>query len=143
MRAFLFAFALSLLLLVPAEAAAAQDSVGRQLSEAVGRLAKSGYRETHGRTRGTLRQGQETSYTLDFTQGRTYAVVGVCDNDCSDLDLQLHDDNGNLVAQDTETDDTPVVSVSPRWTGRFRVTVKMHACSVSPCDFGLLVLTQR
>jgi len=52
---------------------------------------------------------------------------------------RTYDDSGNLLDDDTETDDVPIVNVVPRWTGRFRVTVKMHACSTNPCAFGLAV----
>lgn len=113
------------------------DVVTRQFDVIVGRLAKNGYRENRSRLSGTLRQGQQTTYTVDLQQGARYLLAAVCDGDCSDLDLALYDDSGNLLDDDTETDDVPIVNVVPRWTGRFRVTVKMHACSVNPCAFGL------
>lgn len=133
---------LALLVLVLAGSASVAEAqasgvVGRQFGAIVERLAKNGYRESHNRLTGTLRQGQQTSYTLDLQQGARYLLAGVCDRDCSDLDLALYDDSGNLLDDDTAADDVPIVNVVPRWTGRFRVTVTMHACSVNPCAFGL------
>lgn len=135
----LVAVALSLFGFASVAEAQASSVVGRQFDAIVGRLAKNGYRESHSRLTGTLRQGQQTTFTVDLQQGGRYLLSGVCDRDCSDLDLALYDDSGNLLDDDTENDDVPIVTVVPRWTGRFRVTVKMHACSTNPCAFGLAV----
>jgi hypothetical protein len=72
------------------------------------------------------------SYTLT---GQFYAnetIFGVCDVDCSDLDINLYDSTGSLVSSDTLTDDTPVV-VAP-YNGVYSVEVIMTSCShVSGC----------
>lgn len=124
---------------LPPPAAAQSDVVSRQLSRVTARMAQNGYGESHTRTRGTLRQGQYTTFDLSMQQGRRYAIVGVCDQDCTDLDLILYDENGNKIDDDVADDDAPVVAVSPRWSGRFRVRVRMQTCSVNPCAFGLVV----
>ncbi|MGC1525491.1 MAG: hypothetical protein WA783_05525, partial [Phormidesmis sp.] len=69
--------------------------------------------------------------------GVTYSLVGVCDEDCSDLDIVLYDDNGNIVASDLQPDDFPVVTVTPRWNAQFTINVRMVSCSIAPCRFGV------
>ncbi len=75
--------------------------------------------------------------TFNLRRGYTYHILGVCDQDCRDLDLKLYDENGNLLVQDTRNDDTPWVKVTPRWTGAFAVRVEMHSCYDNPCYYGV------
>ena len=69
--------------------------------------------------------------------GVNYVILGVCDNDCSDLDLRLFDPNGREVASDLLTDDNPVVNVTPRRTGTYTVRAIMTTCSSQPCRYGI------
>ncbi len=84
---------------------------------------------------GMLDHGYYRTHTVALRGGVEYAFVGACDRDCSDLDLQLFDENGNLIDSDLLGDDVPVVTVVPEWTGRFYVKVIMASCSVSPCGY--------
>jgi hypothetical protein len=79
-------------------------------------------------------------YTFELKSGREYFIAAVCDQDCSDLDLKLHDENGKLIAEDDLVDDAPIVRVTPRWSGRFTLTVTMFDCSSAPCHYGISVL---
>ncbi len=86
---------------------------------------------------GTLHNNTYTDVTYTLEQGVPYALVGVCDNDCSDLDLKLYDENYHLIDSDTRPDATPVIQVTPKWTGVFHVRVIMSRCDVGPCWYGL------
>jgi hypothetical protein len=55
----------------------------------------------------------------------------------SDLDIKLYDENDRVIATDTSTDDKPLVTVTPRWTGEFRILVSMYECGNSPCYYGI------
>jgi hypothetical protein len=77
----------------------------------------------------------DVAYTLH--KGVSYALIGVCDEDCSDLDLKLYDENGNLIDADTDPDATPTIRVTPRWTGKFYVRVVMSECDENPCWYGV------
>lgn len=87
---------------------------------------------------GSLAHGRNRVHSVTLRGGVEYTFVGACDRDCSDLDLQLFDQNGNLIDQDVLTDDVPVVSVTPEWTGRFSLKVIMASCSVSPCVYRIV-----
>jgi hypothetical protein len=40
-----------------------------------------------------------------------------------DFDLHVYDENGNLIGEDIRTDPNAYCSISPRWTGPFRLVV--------------------
>jgi hypothetical protein len=86
---------------------------------------------------GRLRDNTYTDVTYTLQRGVPYALVGVCDNDCPDLDLKLYDENYNLIDADTQPDATPVIEVTPKWTGVFHVRVIMSRCNANPCWYGL------
>lgn len=79
-------------------------------------------------------------YTFQLKSGREYFIAAVCDQDCSDLDLKLYDENDNVIAEDELVDDAPIVRVSPRWSGNFRLTVTMYDCGNAPCFYGVSVM---
>ena len=84
----------------------------------------------------SLAGGQTQSVTVDLEAGTTYAILGVCDEDCSDLDLRLYGANG-LIDSDVAMDDFPIVRVTTTQSGTFRIEVVMASCSVDPCRYGL------
>ena len=62
------------------------------------------------------------SYTITLRAGETTRISVSGDGD-TDLDLYVYDENGNLIARDTDYTDDCVVSVRPRWTGVFHVKI--------------------
>jgi hypothetical protein len=70
-------------------------------------------------------------------RGRTYYIVGVCDQDCSDLDLAAYDSNGALISSDLRIDSTPVVSVTAYRETNITVRASMRSCNSSFCHYGL------
>lgn len=83
----------------------------------------------------------ELVYTL--TSGREYLIYGVCDEDCSDLDINVYDAKGNLIATDEEEDDVPAVSVKVTKTADYTVEVVMAACDNDPCYYAVDVLQKK
>ena len=71
------------------------------------------------------------------TAGRAYAVVGVCDLDCDDLDMVIKAPDGSIVGRDLATDDTPVVEFVAQESGVYTVAVSMASCKTSKCVFGV------
>jgi hypothetical protein len=114
-----------------------EAQVARLLNEAASVATSRGMRRTHQPYIGSLRTGATASHGVQLSAGTSYSLVGVCDNDCSDLDLRLYDPNGREVASDLLTDDTPVVNVTPRRSGTYTVRAIMTACSSQPCRYGI------
>ncbi|MFT5680116.1 MAG: hypothetical protein ACI8RZ_001021 [Myxococcota bacterium] len=75
---------------------------------------------------------------LNLPSGYEYAVMGVCDNDCSDLDLTVL--KGGLdLSVDTSTDDWPVVKIMPTGSSDYAIKVTMYQCATSTCGYQLTV----
>ncbi|MGH2829601.1 MAG: hypothetical protein ACRDJM_03870 [Actinomycetota bacterium] len=134
------AVAAALALLAPTSEA--QDNQWRgqvegYLKRAAKTLSDKGYDQTHDTQIGSLRDDANDSFSLTLRSGTAYALVGVCDNDCSDLDLVLYDADGDEADSDIQTDDVPIVQVTPRETMRYRVKVIMATCKTNPCWYGI------
>ena len=113
------------------------QQVRTQIVTAGKRIEQSGYSLMQRIQTGSLNDGAEQTLTVSLEIGREYQMLGVCDNDCTDVDLTLYDPTGKQVAQDVEEDDYPVVAVEPGRSGNYRVKVTMAACSEAPCRFGV------
>jgi hypothetical protein len=111
--------------------------VARLLNQASSIATNQGMRRTHDTYIGSLRTGGTSNHSVQLNGGTSYSLIGVCDNDCSDLDLRLFDPSGREVASDVLTDDTPVVNVTPRRTGTYTVRAVMTSCSSQPCRYGI------
>ena len=121
--------------------AAQQDEwvqqVRTQIVTAGKRIEQSGYSLMQRIQTGSLNEGSAQTLTVALEIGREYQLLGVCDNDCTDVDLTLYDPSGKQVDEDVEEDDYPVVAVEPGRSGNYRVKVTMAACSEAPCRFGV------
>lgn len=95
------------------------------------------FQRTHAYTLDTLRRGQSDSFNVTLQRGWTYAIASVCDEDCDDIDISLYDENGRIIDVDESSTDYPIVKVTPRWTGRFTVRVKMYSCHATDCVYGI------
>ena len=136
------AAAVTVALAVLAPTAHAQDNqwrtqVAGYLKRAAQSLSERGYEQTHETQVGSLADDDNDSFTLTLHAGTTYTLVGVCDNDCKDLDLVLYDADGDQVDSDVQADDVPIVQVTPSETMRYRVKVIMATCNTNPCWYGI------
>ena len=73
----------------------------------------------------------------ELQAGEKYLFLGVCDNDCSGLQLRLYDRNGNLIDQDTTRGGYPVLAAEIYRTGPFYLRVTMKGCHTNPCVAGV------
>ena len=121
----------------PVAAQAPASQVRNQLDTARDALRDQGLRPSHSYRLDRLREEGEDTVSVGLTATRSYAIVGACDTDCADLDFWLYDENDNLIDSDTGTDAVPVVRVTPRWSGTFSLRVRMVACTVEPCAYGI------
>jgi hypothetical protein len=118
----------------PTAASSAQDTIGQLFDKADEIYTEKGYAGTGWERRGELAQGKEQLIQVTLNGGTSYQLIGVCDTDCKNLDIQLLDANGKEVDKDIEDDDFPIVGVLASGTYTARVT--MTACEGS-CAFGV------
>jgi len=115
-----------------------EDQVNDYIKAASHILVDSlGYTRTYDPFTGSLREGESEYLTLTLHAGTSYRLLEVCDNDCKDIDFRLYDADDNEVDSDVETDDVPIVKVTPRETMRYRLKVIMVSCKTSPCFYGV------
>ena len=81
---------------------------------------------------GGLTQNQTATHYVNLTGGIEYGFNAACDQDCTDIDLWIYDENGNLISSDTEMDAVPVVGVIPGYDATFRIDILMFECSNEP-----------
>ncbi len=113
--------------------------LSNQLSMARDSYVPNNYRLVRGPDNDLLNEGDSDNYTVTLQGGRSYKLVGVCDNDCSDLDITLYDSDGDVVDRDLLDDDKPVVSVSGKSGGQYRMNVSMAKCSTSVCYYSVAI----
>jgi len=131
---------LALLLAAPIQAAAQsqwEQHVLDQLRTAGEVLRPEGYVFRGDPHTGSLRNETSEDFTLVLDGGVPFALVGVCDVDCTDVDLALMDASGSQIDSDYELDDYPVIEVTPPQTARYTVHVYMAECSTEPCFYGV------
>lgn len=100
--------------------------------------ASIGAVQTHDPVVEMLYQGATHVIEYEFTTaGVEIAFVGVCDIDCTDLDIGVYDVDGNEIAADAASDDRPEVNLQIDEPGVLEVRVFMVGCSVEPCGFAV------
>jgi hypothetical protein len=119
-----------------------ERQVREQLNQTAVDLRRDGYELTHHIYTGELREDQEESVAVELDRGRTYVILGVCDTDCKDLDLRLHNPAGKEVATDVEVDDYPAVAAAPAKTEKYMVRAIMARCGAAPCRYGFGVFAR-
>jgi hypothetical protein len=129
--------ALGAALLFAAPAAAQPQIIRTQLDSAGVLMSGNGFRLQDDIVSGDLRTGQDEQFELELEGGKTYIIVGVCDGDCSDLDMALTTAAGADVSSDFQDDDVPMVTVEVERGATYNLMVRMAACSVEPCAFGV------
>lgn len=114
-----------------------------QVQRIEGVLADSGYRPAGSLAYGTLNSGARETRPVSLTIGSRYIIAGVCDQDCSNVDLRLTAPDGAELAENLASDNRPTVSITSPGTGQFSVTVIMTGCRQSPCYWGFQVFERR
>jgi hypothetical protein len=71
--------------------------------------------------------------TLTLEGGARYAILGVCDEECYDIDLVLSDAADSTLVQDVQPDDTPVIAFTAPATGQYRLETVMFSCRLDNC----------
>ncbi|MDZ4702034.1 MAG: hypothetical protein SH809_20150 [Rhodothermales bacterium] len=85
---------------------------------------------------GSIHAGEDDLWTFYFDEGTEYIISAACDNDCTDIDVKILNEDGEVVQEDTKDDDQPLVAFTPKVSAGYEVEVKMYKCSEEPCYFG-------
>ena len=85
-----------------------------------------------------LAASSSSDVSVSLAPGSEYIIMGVCDNDCLDLDLALLK-SGIELGKDTTTDDWPLLKVTPTSSGDYTVRVTMYDCNTATCGYQLSI----
>lgn len=72
---------------------------------------------------------ESTSIRLSLEAGQSYVFIGGGDRYTVDLDIIIKNNNGEIVAQDSKTDNNPVVVYKPETSGTFSVALRLYESS--------------
>lgn len=111
------------------------DLLKNRLDRAATNLTSEGF-ESMDTYPGMLIEGAASVVTLRLMRGKDYGLVAVCE-DCSGLDLVLYDEENKLIVSDVGTGNHPVVTVTPRRTGQYKLFLRMTKCSKDYCYNGI------
>jgi hypothetical protein len=78
-------------------------------------------------------------WPINLRAGVTYRIFGACDNDCSDVDLEVYDSTGLYAGRDVAVNDTPYVEITPTHNGVHYARIWLAACESEPCYVGMRV----
>lgn len=91
---------------------------------------------------GEMQPGTDNRAVVTLNAGTGYTIIGACDGDCTNMDIELISmETGGVVASDMLPDDYPVVNFAPPANGQYMVRMLMQACSLAPCFGGARVLS--
>lgn len=128
---------------LPAQGTRWEGQVRDRLRRAVATLGTADQRPSDTTWIGVLNAEESASSLVRLIGGASYTIVGVCDDDCSQLQLTLSTESGNDVAVDRRSESLPVLRLTPATSTRYRLRVELTACLVNPCWYGIAVVRGR
>ncbi|MFZ2031423.1 MAG: hypothetical protein WAU68_14010 [Vitreimonas sp.] len=91
----------------------------------------------------SLMPGTDHRWRVTLTANTPYTILGACDNDCNNVDVELIDTHtGGVVASDMLPDDYPVVTYTPTANGEYIARLILRTCTTAPCYTGMRLLTR-
>jgi hypothetical protein len=86
-----------------------------------------------------LEPGKESSMRRDFSEDESYIIMGCGDEDIKDLDIRIADESGDKLAEDNDTDNTPLVQFTAPRSGKYTIVLtNAKAARASFCAFVIL-----
>ena len=89
-----------------------------------------------------LQPGQDHRSEVTLQAGRWYRFLGACDFECDNVDLELIDAAGVVVARDLFSNDFPQMDFMAPAGGVFTLRILMRTCTIAPCYAGARMVTQ-
>jgi hypothetical protein len=120
-----------------------ERTVTTQLQRTVTTLRPKGFEWARLSRRGSLNSEESASFPVTLEAGRSYAVIGACDDDCNGIGLVLANAAGSELAASQTGDNVPVLEFTAPISQPYRVRVIMTTCRVNPCWYGVALVEKR
>lgn len=118
-----------------------QAVVLEQLRSAEAQMVEVGYTR-YETPRYELLAADSVDTALTELPSGEYRAIAVCDNDCSDVDLMVTAQGGDVLGMDVLEDDVPIVDFNTPG-GRIGLSVKMILCETEVCFYGLQLFRKK
>lgn len=134
------ALSLALTLCAPLVAQANATTLGEVLSRAQASYQGQGMSNSHNLTYETLARGETHRYEATVRANSSYVIHADCGGSCTDVDLFVYDQYGNVVAQDTGAARAASVHINTNGTTELKFGVHMAGCSGRSCPVGTFMM---
>jgi hypothetical protein len=121
-----------------AEISEEQEQVICQLKETVERQNREGKKLVFVPLLGRVSDGGQTRFTAKLIGEINYAIMGACDENCSELNLTLNNANGERIALDEKQNGMSIISFTPPSSSDYQITARIDECQAENCEFGML-----
>jgi hypothetical protein len=92
---------------------------------------------------GMLNTDEAASFPTTLVRGTSYAIVAVCDDDCSRLQLTLLSPSGSDIAKERNSESLPTLHFTAETTLVYGIRVVMEGCRWNPCWYAIAVVPLR
>ena len=92
---------------------------------------------------GMLNTDEAASFKTTLIQGTSYAILAVCDDDCSRLQLTLLSPSGSEIAKERNSESFPTLRSTAATTAVYGIRVVMEGCRWNPCWYAIAVVPLR
>jgi hypothetical protein len=92
---------------------------------------------------GMLNTDEAASFQATLVQGTSYAIIAVCDDDCSRLQLTLLSPTGSDIAKERNSESLPTIRFTAETTAVYGIRVVMEGCRWNPCWYAIAVVPLR
>ena len=89
---------------------------------------------------GVLNTDEAASFQTTLVEGTSYAIVAVCDDDCSRLQLTLLSPSGSDIAKERNSESLPTLHFTAEITAVYSIRVVMEGCRWNPCWYAVAVV---
>lgn len=141
MKIFKALIALSMTLVASSPALAMLTS--DQMDQIDRMMASSGYYSSGSSNYGRLDKSTSSTSTIQASTGKNYAVVAVCDADCSDIDIRVTDKYGDVVGEDVDNTDMALILFRANYSGTYTLKTTMYNCQTSYCMYRTKTYIER
>jgi hypothetical protein len=87
---------------------------------------------------GKVRNQVETPFRAILHPNVDYIFIGVCDENCQDLNLVLKDLNGQVMTFSKNPEGLPIIAFTPTSEGEYQIIASPGNCSITEgCNFGM------
>jgi len=120
-----------------------QEQVICRLRETVDAQEKAGKKLVFWPLMGKVKEKVEVPFTAKLSSNISYTILGVCDDNCTDLNLTLKNEKGEKVANDEKENGIPVISFTPTEKSDYKITAQPDKCTTEKCEFGMVLFVPK